>query len=75
MACLSKIPGPFKQHGPGIFEGQASCQDFAQRGPWLMLAQDDLDMSLGKQREKTPAHVASPRVYASQTEALQALAR
>src|SRR6266700_6151635 len=52
-----------------------SCCAFAQKGPCLTLVQDNLDRTVGEQRAKATAHIASPGVGASEADALHAFVR
>ncbi len=50
-------------------------QAFGPKGQGVTLAQDDLEVTVGQQRAKATAHVASPGVYPSQANALYSLVR
>src|SRR5438874_7831876 len=65
-------PGPLC---PPPRTANVSCQDFAQKGPCLTLAQDDLDVTVGQQWAKATAHVASPGMCSSQADTLYSLVR
>ena len=53
----------------------AQLPRFRPKSPCLTLVQDDLDVTVGQQRAKATAHVASPGMCTSQADALHALVR